>query len=111
MVRNKITSLFIISINNLHNDVNSLILQVWRVSGQEKHLLPVSDQSKFYTGDCYIFQYSYAGDDKEEYLVGTWFGKQSVEVVDFSVPNSLHSPPGASIPLCGQIKTDHIRLG
>ncbi|XP_038879573.1 villin-4-like isoform X1 [Benincasa hispida] len=54
-------------------------LQVWRVSGQEKLLLPVSDQSKFYTGDCYIFQYSYSGEDKEEYLVGTWFGKQSVE--------------------------------
>ncbi|XP_023516796.1 villin-4-like isoform X1 [Cucurbita pepo subsp. pepo] len=54
-------------------------LQVWRVSGQEKLLLPVSDQSKFYSGDCYIFQYSYSGEDKEEYLVGTWFGKQSVE--------------------------------
>ncbi|KAG6587739.1 Villin-4, partial [Cucurbita argyrosperma subsp. sororia] len=54
-------------------------LQVWRVSGEEKLLLPVSDQSKFYTGDCYIFQYSYSGDDKEEFLVGTWFGNQSVE--------------------------------
>ncbi|KGN65472.1 villin-4 isoform X1 [Cucumis sativus] len=54
-------------------------LQVWRVSGQEKLLLPVSDQTKFYTGDCYIFQYSYSGEDKEEFLVGTWFGKQSVE--------------------------------
>ncbi|XP_022135032.1 villin-4-like isoform X2 [Momordica charantia] len=54
-------------------------LQVWRVSGQEKLLLPVSDQSKFYTGDCYIFQYSYPGEDREEFLIGTWFGKQSVE--------------------------------
>lgn len=54
-------------------------LQVWRVSGQEKILLPASDQSKFYSGDCYIFQYSYPGEDKEEYLIGTWFGKQSVE--------------------------------
>lgn len=54
-------------------------LQVWRVNGQEKTLLPASDQSKFYSGDCYIFQYSYPGEDKEEYLIGTWFGKQSVE--------------------------------
>ncbi|KAI4377222.1 hypothetical protein MLD38_014887 [Melastoma candidum] len=54
-------------------------LQVWRVSGQEKILLPSSDQSKFYSGDCYVFHYSYPGEDKEEYLIGTWFGKQSVE--------------------------------
>ncbi|KAF7154144.1 hypothetical protein RHSIM_Rhsim01G0002300 [Rhododendron simsii] len=56
-------------------------LQVWRINGQEKILLPASDQSKFYSGDCYIFQYSYPGEDKEEYLIGTWFGKQSVEMV------------------------------
>ncbi|XP_022997656.1 villin-4-like isoform X1 [Cucurbita maxima] len=54
-------------------------LQVWRVSGNEKILIPTSDQSKFYSGDCYIFQYSYPGDDKDEYLIGTWFGKRSVE--------------------------------
>ncbi|KAI4381125.1 hypothetical protein MLD38_007233 [Melastoma candidum] len=54
-------------------------LQVWRVNGQEKILLSSSDQSKFYSGDCYIFQYSYPGEDKEEYLIGTWFGKKSVE--------------------------------
>lgn len=54
-------------------------LQVWRVNGQEKTLLSASDQSKFYSGDCYIFQYSYPGEDKEEHLIGTWFGKQSVE--------------------------------
>ncbi|OMO97015.1 Villin headpiece [Corchorus capsularis] len=54
-------------------------LQVWCVNGQEKVLLPAADQSKFYSGDCYIFQYSYPGEDKEEHLIGTWFGKQSVE--------------------------------
>nr|XP_019707183.1 villin-5 isoform X3 [Elaeis guineensis] len=54
-------------------------LQVWRVNGQEKTPLSSSDQSKFYSGDCYIFQYSYPGEDREEYLVGTWFGKKSVE--------------------------------
>ncbi|XP_058068041.1 villin-4 [Magnolia sinica] len=54
-------------------------LQVWRVNGREKILIPSSEQSKFYSGDCYIFQYTYPGDDKDEYLVGTWFGRQSVE--------------------------------
>ncbi|KAG6413127.1 hypothetical protein SASPL_125828 [Salvia splendens] len=54
-------------------------LQVWRVEGQEKILLSSSDLSKFYSGDCYIFQYSYAGDEKEEQLIGTWIGKLSVE--------------------------------
>ncbi|TYJ02658.1 hypothetical protein E1A91_A13G245000v1 [Gossypium mustelinum] len=54
-------------------------LQVWRVNGQNKVLLSAADQSKFYSGDCYIFQYSYTEEDKEEHLIGTWFGKQSVE--------------------------------
>lgn len=54
--------------------------QVWRVNGDGKELLPPAEQAKFYSGDCYIFQYSYPGDEKEEYLIGTWFGKQSVEV-------------------------------
>ncbi|KAK7388118.1 hypothetical protein VNO78_22923 [Psophocarpus tetragonolobus] len=61
-----------------HIDCTGL-LQVWRVNGREKVLLPATDQSKFYTGDCYIFQYSYPGDDKEEYLIGTWIGKASIE--------------------------------
>lgn len=54
-------------------------LQVWRVNGQQKTLLSASEQSKFFSGDCYIFQYSYPGQDKEDILIGTWFGKQSVE--------------------------------
>ncbi|CAN1229393.1 VLN4 [Linum grandiflorum] len=54
-------------------------LQVWRVNGDEKVLLPASDQFKFYSGECYVFQYAYPGEDTEEYLIGTWFGKQSVE--------------------------------
>ncbi|CAN6812584.1 unnamed protein product [Brassica oleracea] len=52
---------------------------VWRVNNEEKILLEGAEQSKFYSGDCYILQYSYPGDDREEYLVGTWLGKQSVE--------------------------------
>lgn len=63
------------------------------MNGREKVLLPASDQSKFYSGDCYIFQYSYPGEDKEEYLVGTWFGKKSVEVnFKHFVPNFFFPP-------------------
>uniref|UniRef100_A0A7N0ZUL5 HP domain-containing protein n=1 Tax=Kalanchoe fedtschenkoi TaxID=63787 RepID=A0A7N0ZUL5_KALFE len=54
-------------------------LQVWRVHGSDKILLAAADQMKFYSGDCYIFHYSYPGEEKEEILIGTWFGKQSVE--------------------------------
>ncbi|EPS57833.1 hypothetical protein M569_16984, partial [Genlisea aurea] len=54
-------------------------LQVWRVDGQEKTLLTASDQSKFYSGDSYIFQYTYPEEEKDETLIGTWFGKNSVE--------------------------------
>ncbi|XP_023635046.1 villin-5 isoform X1 [Capsella rubella] len=54
-------------------------LQVWRINNEEKILLEAAEQTKFYSGDCYIFQYSYPGEDREEHLVGTWFGKQSVE--------------------------------
>lgn len=51
------------------------------MNGEEKIHLPVSDQSKFFTGDCYIYQYSYSGEDQEECLIGTWFGNQSTEVI------------------------------
>lgn len=58
----------------------TMVVQVWRINNNKKTLLSASEQSKFYSGDCYIFQYSYPGEDKEEHLIGTWFGKQSVEV-------------------------------
>uniref|UniRef100_A0ACD5XLG0 Uncharacterized protein n=1 Tax=Avena sativa TaxID=4498 RepID=A0ACD5XLG0_AVESA len=54
-------------------------LQVWRVNDSEKTFLSFSEQCKFYSGDCYIFQYSYPGDDGEECLIGTWFGKKSIQ--------------------------------
>ncbi|WOH06883.1 hypothetical protein DCAR_0626312 [Daucus carota subsp. sativus] len=54
-------------------------LQVWHVDGDAKTPLSDSNISKFYSGDCYIFQYTYPGDSGEEYIIGTWFGNQSVE--------------------------------
>lgn len=56
-----------------------VVRKVWRVNDKDKVQLSPSDQSKFYTGDCYIFQYTYPGDDKEECLIGTWFVKKSIE--------------------------------
>ena len=55
------------------------------MNGEEKILQSASDLSKFYSGDCYLFQYSYPGEDKEEYLIGTWIGNNSVEVHGFEV--------------------------
>jgi hypothetical protein len=50
------------------------------VNGTEKTTLSGSDTTKFYSGDCYIFQYTYPGDDTDEILIGTWFGRKSIEV-------------------------------
>ncbi|PKU62803.1 Villin-4 [Dendrobium catenatum] len=58
---------------------SSGVLQVWRIDGNEKALLSSSEQSKLYTGDCYVFHYTSPGEEGEEYLIGTWFGKKSVE--------------------------------
>lgn len=63
---------------------SNMVGQVWRVDGEGKTLLTGSDESKFYSGDCYIFQYSYPGEAGEEYLIGTWFGGHSVEVITIS---------------------------
>eukprot|EP01018_Ginkgo_biloba_P014879 Gb_25295 [translate_table: standard] len=53
-------------------------LQVWRVNGNGKTPVAASEQCKFYSGDCYVVQYTYPGDEKEEYLLCTWLGKQSI---------------------------------
>lgn len=75
---------------SLVNSNFTLTAQVWRVNGQEKILLPASDQSKFYSGDCFIFQYSYPGEDKDDCLIGTWIGKNSVEVKDLVFHYTVH---------------------
>lgn len=51
------------------------------MNGKDKNLLSSSDQCKFYSGDCYIFQYAFPGEEKEEYLIGAWLGKKSIEVI------------------------------
>jgi len=97
----------------LSSNYSSIVIaQVWSVNGQEKVLIPAADQSKFYSGGCYIFQYSYPGEDREEYLIGTWFGKKSVKV-NFRHP-ILTCPP-ISFWACGAVTntlgTCHNRSG
>lgn len=84
MVTNTSSSIDFLSDRKSYVSISNVIcynvVQVWRVNGNKKNLLSASEQSKFYSGDCYIFQYSYPGEDKEDHLIGTWFGKQSIEV-------------------------------
>lgn len=54
--------------------------QVWRVNGDELFLLPVLEQTKLFSGDCYIVQFTYPGNDREENLFYAWLGRRSVMV-------------------------------
>lgn len=55
-------------------------MEVWRINGSAKTPLPKEDIGKFYSGDCYIFLYTYhTGDRKEDYFLCCWFGKDSIE--------------------------------
>lgn len=66
------------------------IFQVWRVNGSEKTFLSFSEQCKFFSGDCYIFQYTYPGENGDECLIGTWFGKKSVQVTVLCIFHLLY---------------------
>ncbi|KAG7949492.1 hypothetical protein I3843_13G065300 [Carya illinoinensis] len=53
-------------------------LKVWRVNGDELSLLPVPEQTKLFSGDCYLVQFTYAGNDRDENLFFAWLGCSSV---------------------------------
>ncbi|KAL4188346.1 hypothetical protein AMTRI_Chr08g201960 [Amborella trichopoda] len=53
-------------------------IQVWRVNLHEKIPLPSTENFKFYTGECYIVQYTYPGEEREEYLFYLWVGYNSI---------------------------------
>ncbi|XP_052185182.1 villin-1 isoform X2 [Diospyros lotus] len=52
-------------------------LKVWRVDDNGVLLLPVEEQRKLYSGDCYIVQYVYSSNDREENLFYGWLGCSS----------------------------------
>ncbi|KAK6927086.1 Villin headpiece [Dillenia turbinata] len=54
------------------------ILKVWRVNGDELYPLPMARETMFYSGDCYIVQYIYPEDGREENLFYAWLGRDSV---------------------------------
>ncbi|KAK9280649.1 hypothetical protein L1049_014345 [Liquidambar formosana] len=53
-------------------------LKVWRVNGDELLLLPVLEMTKLFSGDCYIVQYTYPGNGRDENLFYAWLGCGSV---------------------------------
>lgn len=57
-----------------------LKFQVWRVDGDSITLLPEVEQTKLFTGDCYIVQYTYPGSGRDENIIYSWFGRRSVMV-------------------------------
>ncbi|XVF05346.1 hypothetical protein REPUB_Repub05bG0164200 [Reevesia pubescens] len=64
---------------DLHSYINCRgTLKVWRVNGHELSIIPVSEQTKLYSGDCYIVQYTYPGNERDESLFYAWLGHGSV---------------------------------
>ncbi|KAL9320008.1 hypothetical protein ACSQ67_011847 [Phaseolus vulgaris] len=53
-------------------------IKVWRVDGDELSLLSVTELTKLYSGDCYIVQYTFPGNGRDETLFYAWVGSKSV---------------------------------
>ncbi|KAK7387220.1 hypothetical protein VNO78_27824 [Psophocarpus tetragonolobus] len=53
-------------------------IKVWRVDGDELSLLSVSELTKLYSGDCYIVQYTFPGNGRDEILFYAWLGSKCV---------------------------------
>ncbi|XP_023640601.1 villin-1 isoform X1 [Capsella rubella] len=54
-------------------------LKVWRVDGDEVSLLSIPDQTKLFSGDCYIVHYKYNYNEKTEHLLYLWIGCESIQ--------------------------------
>ncbi|XP_059295758.1 villin-2-like isoform X1 [Lycium ferocissimum] len=70
---------------SVHEEVPPLLegggkIEVWRIDGSAKTLIPKEDIGKFYSGDCYIVLYTYHSHErKEDYYLCWWIGKDSIE--------------------------------
>lgn len=53
-------------------------LKVWRINGEQPTLIPDPEQTKLFSGDCYIVQYTYPGNGRDEHLFYAWLGRESV---------------------------------
>ncbi|KAK2969183.1 hypothetical protein RJ640_025896, partial [Escallonia rubra] len=52
-------------------------VKVWRVDGDKLSLVPVAEQRKLFNADCYITQYTYVENGREENLFYAWLGRRS----------------------------------
>ncbi|GJV50106.1 villin-1 isoform X1 [Tanacetum coccineum] len=62
--------------DSTHIDCNGT-LKVWRVNSGKLSLVPVGEQRKLYSGDCYAVQYIYSANGREERLFYIWLGNMS----------------------------------
>ncbi|XP_071737928.1 villin-1-like isoform X2 [Rutidosis leptorrhynchoides] len=59
-----------------HIDCNGT-LKVWRVNNGKLSPVPVVEQRKLYSGDCYAVQYIYFASGREERIFFVWLGNKS----------------------------------
>lgn len=50
------------------------------MDGDELSLLSVTELTKLYSGDCYIVQYTFLGNGRDETLFYAWLGSKCVTV-------------------------------
>lgn len=60
--------------------MQSITFQVWRIDCEKLSLLPASEERKIFSGDCYVVQYTYLGNERSENLFYAWLGCGSVMV-------------------------------
>ncbi|XP_058759875.1 villin-1-like [Vicia villosa] len=53
-------------------------IKIWRVDGDELSLLPVTEHTRLYSGDCYIVQYTFPGNGRDETLFYAWIGSRCI---------------------------------
>ncbi|XP_057428977.1 villin-1 [Lotus japonicus] len=53
-------------------------IKVWRVDGEEFSLLSITESTRLYSGDCYIVQYTFPGNGRDETLLYAWIGSRCV---------------------------------
>ncbi|XP_049933743.1 villin-1 isoform X2 [Nymphaea colorata] len=63
-------------------------LKVWRVAS---HTIVPVETGKLFSGNCYILQYTYLGDEKEECIFYAWFGSDSTMEDRVDAISLMHS--------------------
>ncbi|KAI9091592.1 hypothetical protein K1719_028035 [Acacia pycnantha] len=53
--------------------------KVWRVDGDKLSLLSDAEQTKLLGGDCYMAQFTFPGNERDESLIYAWFGRRCIK--------------------------------